>query len=153
MTEQGKAAAPAVLDPDKGIEGPPRSPGRKEPAYRGFQGRVEGSTSPAVALRRVMGIVGPWRHAFEVAYDPDHRGRRTPEDAARPVAGDPRRKDYDRRLDQALQEPTRLVPSLVPYLARDLTAYVASTRVNRPRNDGPRCVGPAEVDCQTDIFG
>jgi putative SOS response-associated peptidase YedK len=62
----------------------------------------------------------------------------------KPVILDP--KDYDRWLDPALQEPTRLVPSLVPYLARDMTAYVASTRVNRPRNDGPRCVEPAEVE-------
>jgi putative SOS response-associated peptidase YedK len=51
-------------------------------------------------------------------------------------------KDFDRRLDPAVQEPKTLQPMLVPYQGDDLAAYPISTRVNSPRNQGPQCIEP-----------
>jgi len=51
-------------------------------------------------------------------------------------------KDFDRRLDPAVQEPKKLQPLLVPYTGDELTAYPISTLVNSPRNQGPQCIEP-----------
>lgn len=48
--------------------------------------------------------------------------------------------DYDRWLDPAVQKPDLLQPLLRPFAADALTATPVSTRVNNPRNEGPKCI-------------
>jgi putative SOS response-associated peptidase YedK len=52
--------------------------------------------------------------------------------------------DYELWLDEAVQEPERLMPLLRPY-AGDLEAYPVSSLVNNPRNNAPECLAPLDV--------
>jgi putative SOS response-associated peptidase YedK len=52
-------------------------------------------------------------------------------------------KDYDRWLDPAPQTPENLLPLLKPFPADRMSAYAVSTLVNKPGNDRPECVVPA----------
>ena len=50
--------------------------------------------------------------------------------------------DYDLWLDRSVQEPALLQPLLRPYSPEDMMAYPISTWINKPENDGPRCIEP-----------
>ena len=43
-------------------------------------------------------------------------------------------------LDPAIQDPTQLLPLLVPYPAEEMEAYSVSQRVNNPAHDSPDCI-------------
>lgn len=47
-------------------------------------------------------------------------------------------------LDPDLRDPGRLLPLLGPAPSEELTAYRVSLLVNRPSNDSPACLAPAE---------
>lgn len=48
--------------------------------------------------------------------------------------------DYDRWLDPAIQKADLLQPLFRPFAADALTALPISTRVNNPKNEGPKCI-------------
>jgi putative SOS response-associated peptidase YedK len=52
---------------------------------------------------------------------------------------------YDRWLDPQHYDREALQTLLVPYPKKGLTAVPVSTFVNRPRNEGPKCVEPLPV--------
>jgi putative SOS response-associated peptidase YedK len=45
-------------------------------------------------------------------------------------------------LDHTVDDPQKLLPLLVPYPEKEMTAYEVSLLVNSPRNDVPACVEP-----------
>jgi putative SOS response-associated peptidase YedK len=47
--------------------------------------------------------------------------------------------DYAVWLDAAIRDPDRLLPLLVPYPPKGMTAYPVSPLVNNPANDSPAC--------------
>ncbi len=51
---------------------------------------------------------------------------------------------YDRWLDPDAK-PETLQGLLGPYKAKDLEAYPVSTYVNSPKNQGPKCLEPAQA--------
>ena len=51
-------------------------------------------------------------------------------------------KDYDLWLDPGVQEAESLQPLLCPYPSEVMIAYPISTWVNKPSNEGPRCIEP-----------
>jgi putative SOS response-associated peptidase YedK len=55
---------------------------------------------------------------------------------------------YDLWLDPGVQEAGLLQPLLRPYPFEDMMAYPISTWVNRPANDGPRCIEPLAQEGQ-----
>jgi putative SOS response-associated peptidase YedK len=57
-------------------------------------------------------------------------------------------QDYDLWLDVSIQDRDLLQPLLKPYPSPDMVAYPVSTWVNRPANDGPRCIEPLEAQGQ-----
>ena len=57
-----------------------------------------------------------------------------------PVIIDP--TDYDRWLDHHDEDTVRVVDLLRPYPADAMIATPVSTYVNKPQNEGPRCVAP-----------
>ena len=52
--------------------------------------------------------------------------------------------DYDLWLDPSDQTPNQLDGLLKPYPAEEMMAYPVSRLVNRPSNDSPDCIAPAE---------
>ena len=52
--------------------------------------------------------------------------------------------DYDRWLDPSEQTPKQLDGLLKPYPGEEMMAYPVSRFVNRPSNDSPECIVPAE---------
>lgn len=55
-----------------------------------------------------------------------------------PVILDP--KDYDLWLDPGVQKAEPLQQLLRPYLAKAMTSYAVSTKVNNPANNTPDCI-------------
>lgn len=45
-------------------------------------------------------------------------------------------------LDPKTQDPSRLLPLLTPYPAKDMEVYPISTWVNNPTHDNPECIQP-----------
>ena len=45
-------------------------------------------------------------------------------------------------LDRTVDDPQKLLPLLVPYPDKEMTAYEVSLLVNSPRNDVPACIEP-----------
>ena len=52
--------------------------------------------------------------------------------------------DYDLWLDPSDQTPNQLDGLLKPYPAEEMMAYPVSRLVNRPSNDSPDCIAPAD---------
>ena len=52
---------------------------------------------------------------------------------------------YNLWLDPSEQSPKQLDGLLKPYPAEEMMAYPVSRLVNRPSNDSPDCIAPAEV--------
>jgi putative SOS response-associated peptidase YedK len=59
-----------------------------------------------------------------------------------PVILDP--KDYAGWLDASPQTPEKLLPLIRPFPAENMSAYPVSTLVNKPENDRPELVVPAQ---------
>lgn len=50
--------------------------------------------------------------------------------------------DYQSWLDPEYHDEKHLSKLLVPYLAKEMTAFPISRQINNPRNEGPDCVVP-----------
>jgi putative SOS response-associated peptidase YedK len=57
-----------------------------------------------------------------------------------PVIMDP--GHYDLWPNPDVQDPKKLGPLLAPYTSDAMAAYPASTLVNNPKADAPRCIEP-----------
>lgn len=53
--------------------------------------------------------------------------------------------EYDLWLDAEFENRAKLEEMLRPYPGDDLEAYPVSTLVNKPQNDAPQCVAPADT--------
>ncbi len=62
-------------------------------------------------------------------------------------------EDFDLWLDPTMEDPQKIKPLLRPYPAKLLDLYPVSTFVNRPANDGPRCVERVSEAAETDEPG
>jgi putative SOS response-associated peptidase YedK len=62
-------------------------------------------------------------------------------------------EDFDRWLDPDLSDPETVKPLLRTFPADMLESYPVSTFVNRPANDGPRCVERAAPESDTEDAG
>jgi putative SOS response-associated peptidase YedK len=51
--------------------------------------------------------------------------------------------DYERWLDPKVRDAKELQPLLRPYPAQKMVAQPISSRVNKPKNEGPGCIEPA----------
>lgn len=60
-----------------------------------------------------------------------------------PVIVDP--EAYAKWLDPAEVTPEQLAPLLQPYPAEGMIAFPVSRYVNRPQNDSPACIAPADI--------
>ncbi|MFZ5915305.1 MAG: SOS response-associated peptidase [Chloroflexota bacterium] len=97
---------------------------------------------------RPFGLAGLWEYweGAEGALESCTILTTTPNDLMRPlhdrmpVILSP--EHHDLWLDAAVQQTERLQPLLAPYSSQNMTAYPIGAWVNKPANEGPRCIEP-----------